>query len=178
MLQAASLCKCVATSQEQAELLRLLRANLSVATPWPLCENTLVKTYLPLAIVLLLTSAYGFWWKRRQGAIRSNKAVPGHRMTEATLGEALGSRATMVQFSSAFCAPCRATHSLLSQMVIAMNDVKHIHIDAESHLELVRELDIRSTPTTLFINAQGIEVGRAAGTPKREQVLAALANIR
>jgi thioredoxin-related protein len=55
--------------------------------------------------------------------------------------------------------------------------VKHIQVDAESHLELVRELDIRSTPTTLFINSQGIEVGRAAGTPKRDQVLAALANI-
>jgi thioredoxin-related protein len=62
-------------------------------------------------------------------------------------------------------------------MVIAMTDVKHIHIDAESHLELVRELDIRSTPTTLFINKDGVEVGRAAGTPKREQVLAALAAI-
>jgi thioredoxin-related protein len=62
-------------------------------------------------------------------------------------------------------------------MVASMNDVKHIQVDAESHLELVRELDIRSTPTTLFINSQGIEVGRAAGTPKRDQVLAALANI-
>ncbi len=39
-----------------------------------------------------------------------------------------------------------------------MDDVKHIHIDAESHLELVRELDIRSTPTTLFINKDGVEV--------------------
>jgi thiol-disulfide isomerase/thioredoxin len=128
-----------------------------------------VKTYLPLAIVLVLASAYGFWWKRKQGAIRSNKAIPGHRLTSDVLGEALGSRATMVQFSSAFCTPCRATHALLSQMVIPMN--------AESHLELVRELDIRSTPTTLFINKDGIEVGRAAGTPKREQVLAALAAI-
>jgi hypothetical protein len=62
-------------------------------------------------------------------------------------------------------------------MVIAMDDVKHVQIDAESHLELVRELDIRSTPTTIFINKNGIEVGRAAGTPKREQVLAALAAI-
>jgi hypothetical protein len=52
--------------------------------------------------------------------------------------------------------------------------VKHIHIDAESHLELVRQLDIRSTPTTLFLNSDGVEVGRAAGTPKREQVLTAL----
>jgi thiol-disulfide isomerase/thioredoxin len=137
-----------------------------------------VNTYLPLLIVLVLASGYGFWWKRSRGAIRSNKAIPGHQLTAAKLGEALGSRATMVQFSSAFCAPCRATHSLLSQMVQSMDDVKHIHIDAESHLELVRELDIRSTPTTLFINKDGIEVGRAAGTPKREQVLAALANIR
>ena len=62
-------------------------------------------------------------------------------------------------------------------MVIPMNDVKHIHIDAESHLELVRQLDIRSTPTTIFINKDGYEVGRAAGTPKREQVVAALAAI-
>ncbi len=137
-----------------------------------------MKTYLPLVIVLVLASAYGFWWKRSRGAIRSNKAIPGHQLTAAKLGEALGSRATMVQFSSAFCAPCRATHSLLSQMVRSMDDVKHIHIDAESHLELVRELDIRSTPTTLFINKDGVEVGRAAGTPKREQVLAALSNIR
>ena len=137
-----------------------------------------MKTYLPLVIVLVLASAYGFWWKRSRGAIRSNKAIPGHQLTAAKLGEALGSRATMVQFSSAFCAPCRATHSLLSQMVLSMDDVKHIHIDAESHLEMVRELDIRSTPTTLFINKDGVEVGRAAGTPKREQVLAALANIR
>ena len=177
MLQVASLCKCVATTRVRAELLRLLLANLSVATPWPLCENTLVNSYLPLAIVLALASAYGFWWKRKQGAIRSNKAIPGHRLTETVLGEPLGSRATMVQFSSAFCTPCRATHALLAQMVTTMDDVKHVQVDAESHLELVRELDIRSTPTTIFINKDGVEVGRAAGTPKREQVLAALAAI-
>jgi len=59
-------------------------------------------------------------------------------------------------------------------MVESLPDVKHVQIDAESHLELVRQLDIRSTPTTIFINSKGIEVGRAAGTPKREQVIAAL----
>jgi thioredoxin-related protein len=62
-------------------------------------------------------------------------------------------------------------------MVESLPDVRHIHIDAESHIELVRQLDIRSTPTTLFLNRDGIEVGRAAGTPKREQVIAALSAI-
>ncbi|MEY3894321.1 MAG: hypothetical protein RIR78_1099, partial [Actinomycetota bacterium] len=51
------------------------------------------------------------------------------------------------------------------------------HIDAESHLELVRELNILSTPTTLFLNGAGVEVGRAMGTPKRAQVIAAVAAI-
>ena len=133
-----------------------------------------MKTLVPLLIVLALASAYGLWYRLSRGAIRTNKAIPGHRLDAATLGEPLGSRATMVQFSSAFCAPCKATHALLSQMVVPMEDVKHVHIDAESHLELVRQLDIRSTPTTLFLNREGIEVGRAAGTPKREQVIAAL----
>ena len=133
-----------------------------------------MENYLPLLIVLVIASAYGFWWKKREGAIRTKKAVPGHHLGASELGEDLGSRATMVQFSSAFCAPCKATHTLLSQMVIPMHDVKHIHIDAESHLELVRRLDIRSTPTTIFLNRDGVEVGRAAGTPKREQVIAAL----
>ena len=177
MLQEAIPCKCVAKERGQEVRRRSLHENSSVATPWPLCENTRVKTYLPLAIVLALSTAYGFWWKLTRGAIRSQKAVPGHRLNAEILGEALGTRATMVQFSSAFCTPCRATHSLLSQMVQSMNDVKHIQVDAESHLELVRELDIRSTPTTIFVNKDGIEVGRAAGTPKRDQVLAALANI-
>ncbi len=133
-----------------------------------------MNSLLPTVIVIALASAYGIWWKFSRGAIRTNKSVPDHRLTAAVLGEELGSRATMVQFSSAFCAPCKATHALLSQMVTSMSDVKHIHIDAESHLELVRQLDIRSTPTTLFLNSKGIEVGRAAGTPKREQVIAAL----
>ena len=136
-----------------------------------------MNSYLPLLIVLVLASAYGIWWKKREGAIRTKKSVPEHRLTAQILGEELGTRATMVQFSSAFCAPCKATHALLSQMVIPMHDVKHIHIDAESHLELVRQLDIRSTPTTIFLNRDGVEVGRAAGTPKREQVIAALAAI-
>jgi len=133
-----------------------------------------VNSLLPTVIVIALASAYGIWWKLSRGAIRTNKSVPDHRLTAEVLGEELGSRATMVQFSSAFCTPCRATHALLSQMVLTMPDVKHIQVDAESHLELVRQLDIRSTPTTLFLNSKGVEVGRAAGTPKREQVIAAL----
>jgi thiol-disulfide isomerase/thioredoxin len=94
------------------------------------------------------------------------------------IGSALGARATLVQFSSAFCTPCRATRSILQNIVESQSDVVHVDIDAEDHLELVRKLNILSTPTTLFLNSSGQEIGRAVGAPKREQVINALAAIR
>ena len=58
-----------------------------------------------------------------------------------------------------------------------MADVAHVEVDAEANLELVRQLDIRSTPTTLFLDSAGREVGRAVGAPKRDQVVKAIAAI-
>ena len=136
-----------------------------------------MKTFIPLAFVLALATGYGFWYQRTRGEFRKKKTVNGPKLTAAIVGSELGSRATMVQFSSAFCTPCRATKVLLEDMVKTMPDVRYAHVDAESHLELVRKLDIRSTPTTLFLNHAGVEVGRAMGTPKRAQVNAALAAI-
>jgi thiol-disulfide isomerase/thioredoxin len=136
-----------------------------------------VKTFVPLVIVLVSATGFGIWFQRTRGEFRKRKTVNGPTLTAAVIGTELGSRSTMVQFSSAFCTPCRATKALLSDMVKTMPDVRYAHIDAESHLELVRELNILSTPTTLFLNSAGVEVGRAMGTPKRAQVLAAVAAI-
>jgi thiol-disulfide isomerase/thioredoxin len=133
-----------------------------------------VKSLIPIAIVLLASTAFGIWYKRSRGEFRAKKSLHGPTLTAQIIGTELGSKATMVQFSSAFCSPCRATKVLLEHMVETMPDIRYAHIDAESHLELVRKLDIRSTPTTLFLNSSGVEVVRAMGTPKREQVLKAL----
>jgi len=50
-----------------------------------------------------------------------------------------------------------------------------VEIDAESHLELVRRLDVMRTPTVFVLDPRGAVVRRASGLPRREQVLAALA---
>lgn len=79
-----------------------------------------------------------------------------------------------MQFSTAFCAPCRATRSVLADLAQRVPGLRHVEIDAEQHLALVRTLDVRRTPTTLVLDAGGHEVRRAAGAPSRAQVLAAL----
>ena len=131
-----------------------------------------MKSLLPIVIVLILSSGYGLWYQRSRGkvVVKSDKGL----ITEAMIGAALGSRATLVQFSSAFCTPCRATRVLLADVTADMSDVAYVEIDAEAHLELVRQLDIRSTPTTLFLDRNGHEVGRAMGAPKRAQVISAI----
>jgi thioredoxin-related protein len=66
---------------------------------------------------------------------------------------------------------------LLENVTAEMAEVVYVEIDAEANLELVRTLDIRSTPTTLFLDRNGHEVGRASGAPKRDQVLSAISAI-
>jgi thioredoxin-like negative regulator of GroEL len=135
-----------------------------------------VKSLLPILIVLVLATGYGLWYQRSRGkvVVKSDKGL----ITESMIGVALGSRVTLVQFSSAFCSPCRATRMLLEDVTDTMSDVAYAEIDAEANLELVRTLDIRSTPTTLFLDRNGHEVGRAMGAPKRDQVLSAISAIR
>ena len=134
-----------------------------------------MKSLLPLAIVLTLATIYGLWYRSSRGTVRAKSGADP--ITESMIGGALGSRATLVQFSSAFCTPCRATRSLLENIVSDMTDIAHVEVDAETQLGLVRTLNILSTPTTLILDSAGREVGRAVGAPKREQVIRALAAI-
>jgi thiol-disulfide isomerase/thioredoxin len=140
----------------------------------------LEKTVTGLVLLLLAVAAaagFGLYRRRTDGTFAA--AAPASptawsAVATAVPEAALGARATLVQFSSAFCAPCRTTRVVLADVAGRADGVAHVEIDAEQHLDLVRALDIRRTPTTLILDREGHEVTRAAGAPRREQVLAAL----
>jgi thiol-disulfide isomerase/thioredoxin len=125
-------------------------------------------------VVLAAASAYGVLHRQRNGRVRVRGRDGGKRLGAAELGEGLGERATLVQFSSAFCAPCRATRRVLTEVADIVPGVSHVEIDAEDHLDLVRELDILKTPTVLVLDADGRIVRRATGQPRKADVIAAL----
>ncbi len=135
-----------------------------------------MHSWIIIVAVLTLASAYGLFDRKRSGRIKE-KADSRHQITAQEIGDELGESATVLQFSSAFCSPCRATRSILSSVIAHYPKIKHVEVDAEGNLELVRRLDIRQTPTTLFLNAAGKEIARAVGAPKRDQVINALARI-
>lgn len=99
------------------------------------------------------------------------------RVTSADLGQPLGERATLVQFSSAFCAPCRATRRILADVAAMVEGVAHVEIDAETRLDLVRRLGVLKTPTVLVTDPAGRIVKRASGQPRKPDVVAALGTV-
>jgi thiol-disulfide isomerase/thioredoxin len=125
-------------------------------------------------LVLAAASAFGVLQRRRSGRVRVRGRDDGKRLDAAELGADLGERATLVQFSSAFCAPCRATRRVLGEVAGMVPGVTHVEIDAEAHLDLVRRLDILKTPTVLVLDADGRVVRRATGQPRKADVIAAL----
>ena len=137
-----------------------------------------------LLAVLAAAGGFGMIWKARDGRLRAavpgtgGAAAPGDGvLTEAELGSPLGGRATLVQFSSAFCAPCRATRVILADVAGLVDGVAHVEIDAESRLDLVRRLDIRRTPTVLVLGPDGRVAQRASGQPRKAEVLAAVGEV-
>ncbi|HEX2313632.1 MAG TPA: thioredoxin family protein [Thermomonospora sp.] len=142
---------------------------------------------LVAAGVLLAATVFGLVRRHRDGRLRvagprggaaAREASPldeaHERLDAGDLGTGLGERATLVQFSSAFCAPCRATRRVLADVAAMVDGVAHVEIDAESHLELVRRLGVVRTPTVLVLDAAGRVVRRASGTPRKADVIAAL----
>ncbi len=98
-------------------------------------------------------------------------------LTAADLGTGLGERATLVQFSTAFCAPCRPTRQILAGVAGMVDGVRHVEIDATNRLDLVRRLRILSTPTILVLGPDGAIGKRATGLPRKADVIAALGQV-
>ena len=136
---------------------------------------------IALAAALVAASLLGLAMRRRAGRFRAGPGpVAGPRpdvLTEADLGGPLGQRATLVQFSTAFCAPCRPTRQILGQVAGMVDGVTHVEVDAAARLDLVRQLRINSTPTVLVLDPDGAIVKRAAGLPRKADVIAALGSV-
>jgi thioredoxin-related protein len=127
-----------------------------------------------LLIILIFCRIYLVFYKLKKGTIKINR---GLQILESELGNKYGKRTTVVIFSTTFCSECRAAKALISDVTSTLSDIAYVEIDAESNLELVRKVDIRSTPTTIFLNKAGFEIARATGAPKRDQLIKAIASL-
>ena len=137
---------------------------------------------IALAAALAAASVLlGLVLRRRAGRFRAGRPLAaGPRadvLTEADIGGPLGPQATLVQFSTEFCAPCRPTRQILGQVAGMVDGVSHVELDAAERLDLVRRLRINSTPTVLVLGPDGAVAKRAVGAPRKADVIAALGSV-
>ncbi len=141
-----------------------------------------------LLVAVVAALGFGAWRALTDGRFRGTHVVrragaptpdvtepaPAPLLADTPWAGDIGERATLLQFSSAFCAPCRATRRVLADVAGLVPGVSHIEVDAEQHLDLVRRVGVLRTPTTLVLGPDGREVSRAAGAPSKQAVLASL----
>lgn len=125
--------------------------------------------------VILVSSAFGAYRKRFDGAIKSPRA--GSFVTPEELGHDMGSQATFIQFSSPYCQPCKATERLITEVVEGHHGVAHVDLQVADHLDLVNQFKVLRTPTTVLVDGNGHIEYRAEGLPKREDLTTALGNV-
>lgn len=127
---------------------------------------------LVLVGTLALASAFGLYWRARQGRVSAAKrsALPGPLMDLVDPD----SRVTLLQISTTFCVPCRQTRVLLSDLAAKTSGLRHVDYDVSDHPEVATSLGVLRTPTTLAVDASGVEIMRVGGVPKRDTLLAAL----
>ena len=123
--------------------------------------------FLILGICLII----GISWRINLGKVKSKVRSS---ILESELGVELGKLGTVVVFTTTFCSECRTTKAIVKDVVKDYKEVTYVEVDAESNLDLVRRVDIRSTPTTIFLDSKGFEIARAKGAPKRDQLIKAI----
>lgn len=137
-------------------------------------------------VVLAVATAFGLARRYRDGRLAGPRrelapAGPGRtgpRVTPAQLGQPLGARATLLQFSSEFCAPCRATRQVLDEVAQGTDGVSHVEVDAAERVDLVRLLDVRRTPTVFVLDPDGQVARRGTGLMRKAEVISALGEVR
>jgi thioredoxin-related protein len=130
-----------------------------------------MESLLPLLLLISITSIIGLTLRAKKGVVKKGSRL---KISEGEFDGKYGSRLTILQFSTTFCSECRTAKAIVKDVVKDSKDITYVEVDAETNLDLVRRVDIRSTPTTIFLDSKGFEIARAKGAPKRDQLIKAI----
>ena len=122
--------------------------------------------------LVVVSTALGLLHRALNGRVHrvsSRGVVKADVVRAKDLGtEALGSKATLLQFSTEVCAPCRTTNRVLKVLASEHFTVKHIDLDLTHRPDLAARFSVLQTPTTLILDRKGVVRARIGGAPRRD----------
>jgi thiol-disulfide isomerase/thioredoxin len=126
-----------------------------------------------LAGLVLAATLLGVLHRATQGRART---VSDSRIVSIE-GVSLGERATLLQFSTEVCAPCKSTARVLDDLAARTEDVAHVDLDVTRRPDLASRYRVLQTPTTLILDADGAVRARIGGAVRRDVVVAELEKV-
>lgn len=126
-----------------------------------------------LVSLLLLTGILAVVQVRRSRLTRRYDAASGptERVDPAELGVSkLGDRATIVQFSTEFCARCPSVRRVISELVAGTVSVDFVHVDLTHRPQLASKYRLLQTPTVLILDDAGVPRSRLSGAITRDRI--------
>lgn len=140
-----------------------------------------------LIVALAAAATVGAAMRVRTGKVRGLSRTdsadsPGtppalESLTADDLGASLGDNATLVQFSTEFCAYCGPTRALLGEIAAEHPGVATVEIDAAERMDLTRRLRVLSTPTVFVLDRGGSVTARSSGKPRKADLLESVRSV-
>jgi thiol-disulfide isomerase/thioredoxin len=135
--------------------------------------------------VVAVSTGLGVLWKATSGRVRRPRARLGvaDRVADRVALSALdpdavaGSQATILQFSTELCAPCRVAGTMLATIAAEHPGVTHVDIDVTSRPDIANRFSLLQSPTTLMLDSLGNVTARIGGPPRATSVRAELDRI-
>ena len=81
----------------------------------------------------------------------------------------------ILYFTADWCHPCKKVKPIVEELNRESSGVKFQVIDADSEIDLVKKLEVKSVPTFIVLD-DGVEVKRAIGAQTRDQLESLLAD--
>jgi thioredoxin-related protein len=125
--------------------------------------------WLLITSVLVLSSAFGLFLQFTRGKL-TNKYSNEISFDQLKTGHDLGKKATILQFKTEYCSICPGVKRQINELIKNDKGISFYEIDAVERIELAKKLHVKSSPTVLFFNEDGLEEGRIIGAPKKDQL--------
>ncbi len=134
---------------------------------------------LPLVLLVLVAlvgaaTTVGLVWRSRQGRVIAVSGGTVVRASDVPGLRRLPRGATLLQFSTEVCSPCKVTHAVLDSVAAEREDITHIDLDVTHRPDLASRFRILQTPTTLILDGRGVVRARIGGAPRRTELQAEL----
>ena len=131
-----------------------------------------------LASLVLAATLLGVLHRATQGRART---IPTRWNTDSRIvsieGVVLGARATLLQFSTEVCTPCKSTARVLDDLASRTESVTHVDLDVTHRPDLASRYRVLQTPTTLILDGDGAVRARIGGAVRRDIVVAELQKV-